>query len=114
MSSSPASGADEKITVKIVHDTITTPLRTTSKTTIGELKKQYNHGVSKGLIFKFMGMVLKDDRDLDSYTVSDGDTIQALVDEHEVDTSNYVRLKLRYGSGKPQTFKMSPVCLSFD
>ena len=96
------------ITVYIEQDKQKTPIQIKANATIKELKEKYAKSVSTALTFKFIGMVLKDEKTLKDYTISDNDTINCTIDKTKIDASQYVKLKLRF-ENESHSFKICPI-----
>ncbi|ELP92473.1 hypothetical protein EIN_523710 [Entamoeba invadens IP1] len=101
-------GTGSGINVTVRRDGAKKTMKVPKTTTIKQLKEIYSKDTSAALTFKFVGILLKDEKTLDNYTVEDGDTIDCTVDEKAIDPSHFVKLKLRYDNNI-SSFRISPI-----
>ncbi|KAL7712939.1 Ubiquitin-like domain-containing protein [Entamoeba marina] len=98
----------ESINITIVRDEISKNMVVSSADTTLQVKKRYYDGNPSGITFKFMGLVMKDDQNLQHYTISNGSKIICTIDEDLFDKADCVKLKLRYDNNS-KSFKILPL-----
>ena len=96
------------ITVYIELDGEKTPIQIKKTATVKELKEKYAKTIAPAITFKFIGMQLKDNETIKSYTIDNNDTINATVDKAKIDSSQYIKLKLRFENDS-HSFKICPI-----
>ncbi|EDR25349.1 hypothetical protein EDI_133360 [Entamoeba dispar SAW760] len=98
----------DMVSVYISRDKEKTQIQISKNATILELKEKYLKGAAQALTLKFMGMLLNNDKTLPDYTIGDQDCLDATLDRSSIDSSQYVKLKLRF-ENEMHSFKISPI-----